>query len=466
MRLLDDRAGSAARNWMVSGVIWMAIGVTFGLIAALELTAPDFMGGNRWFVFGRIRPVHVNTVWYGFLSMCLIGAGLFYVPQLCKIKLYSEKLANLAMWIWNFSQAAGIVTLMLGYTSTHEYAEYIDPIDILSIIALGIVAWVTFKTIASRKEPQLYVSIWYYGAALLWTLTEWIFLGGTGVRSGIYDAVWTWFYGHNIFGLWITPLSLGAAYYVIPREARKPLFSHTLSLIGFWLLVTDYAPTGTHHLLQAPVPAWQKAVATTHSLLLLIPVWVFLSNVWLTLRGRMGRIEESVTLKYVFAGTIWYFIVSTQGSLQSIQNVQRLTHFTNWVVGHSHAGLLGFAGFIAVGVMYDVLPQVVGRPIYSIRLANFQYWLMLLGMVAFMFILTTVGLMQGAGWINGEDVYRVLPETFVYMFYRAFFGVFIVVGSYIQLWNVWKTVKGGDLDRELEEPSMNLRDVAPMEAGG
>ena len=461
MRLLDDRPGSAARNWMVSGAVWMAVGVTFGLLAAIEMASPDFAGGMRHLVFGRIRPIHVNTVWYGFLSMVLIGAGLHIVPQLCKTQLWSEKIANGAMWIWNFSQIAGMVSLVMGITTSHEYAEYKGPINWLSILALSMLLYVQYKTVANRKEPLIYVSIWYFLGALVWTVTEWAFLNSTGVHRGLYDAVWHWFYGHNIFGLWITPMAIGAAYYVIPREVRRPLYSHTLSLIGFWLLVTDYAPTGTHHLLQAPVPDWEKVVATVHSMLLLIPVWVFLSNIWLTMRGRMGRIEQSMTLKYMFAGSIWYFIVSTQGSLQSLMSVQRLTHFTQWVIGHSHAGLLGFGGFMAVGILYDVLPQVTGKPIWSVRLANFQYWLMLIGQGGFMLILTTAGLIQGGAWLNGEAVYRVIPEIRIYMTLRALDGVTIFAAAWIFLYNVLRTLYSKKPDVEADAPLMSMRDILP-----
>lgn len=466
MRLLDDRPGSAARNWMVSGAVWFAVAVTFGLTAATEMAVPDFLGGIRYLVFGRLRPAHYNTAWFGFLSMVLIGAGLHYVPQLCATRLHSEKLANLAMWIWNASQLAGIVTLLLGYTEAHEYAEFVKPVDFMSITALVILIYVTFKTIARRQEPLIYVSIWYYGAALLWTAVIWAFLGGAGVRSGIYDAVWTWFYGHNVFGLWITPLFIAAAYYTIPREARAPLYSHTLSLIGFWSLVTFYSPTGAHHLLQAPVPAWEKVIATVHSVLLLISVYAVLTNWWLTLRGHTARIEESLALKFVFAGTVWFFVVSTQGSVQSLISVQRLTHFTNWVVGHAHTGLLGFAGFIAVGVLYDVLPQVVGRPVYSARLANFQYWCMLFGQGGFFVILTIAGLVQGSAWLNGEAVYRAVTELHLYMVARVMAGTLVVTAAYVQLYNVWMTLRGRAPEREVMGPAVSLYDERAMVGGG
>ncbi|MBI3911922.1 MAG: cbb3-type cytochrome c oxidase subunit I [Armatimonadetes bacterium] len=441
----------------------MSTGVLFGLLAAIEMAAPDFLGGYRALVFGRLRPSHFNTIIFGFLSMSLIGAGLHYVPHLCATRLYSDKLANAAMWLWNLVVLSGIVTFLLGYTSAHEYGEYIWPIDILAVITLLLLAYVVFRTIARREEPLIYVSIWYFGAALLWTAVTWAFMGGTGARYGLNDAVWTWFFGHNIFGLWVTPLALAVAYYVIPREARTPLYSHTLSLIAFWALITFYSHTGTHHLLQAPVPAWQKVIASIDSVMLLISVYAFCANVWLTLRGRLWRVEQSIALKFVFAGTIWFFIVSTQGSAQSLMGLQRLTHFTNWTVGHAHIGLLGFAGFIASGAIYGILPQVTGKPIYSAALANFQYWLMLLGTGGFAIVLTIAGLVQGSAWLNGEALYRVLPELGVYMVARAVLGTFVVVAAEIQLWNVTLTLLGRGPKREPLEPAISLFDQQLVE---
>lgn len=458
MRLLDDRPGSAARNWLISGSVWFAVGTSIGLIAAIEMSVPDLISW-RYFLFSRIRPCHTYAVWAGFVSMTLLGAGLHYLPRLCATTLSSEKLGNLAMWLWNGATVAALVTLTLGYTQAHEYAEPIPPIAITVLVAMLILTYVTFATMARRREPLLYVSTWYYGAALIWTALLYGLLGGIGWHVGIYDAVWTWFFGHNIFGLWLTPLAIGASYYTIPRAVKAPLFSHTLSLLAFWTLVAFYSHAGVHHLLQAPVPAWQKVVAILDSMLLLIAVYAFLANIWLTMRGKLWRVEQSIALKYVFAGTLWYFVVSTQGSLQSLIAVQRYEHFTNWVVGHAHVGILGFSGFIAVGVLYDILPAVTGAPaVYSARLANFQYWLMLFGLGAFAIILTSAGLIQGSAWLNGETVYRVVPEMHVYMVTRAFSGTFIVTAAYLQLWNVIQTVRRRPPEREPQELGVAITD--------
>jgi hypothetical protein len=200
------------------------------------------------------------------------------------------------------------------------------------------------------------------------------------------------------------------AYYVIPRATRSPLYSHTLSLLGFWSLIVVYTHIGTHHLLQVPVPTWLKVVAIVDSVAMVIPVMAFLINIWYTAKGKLGEIHADIGAKFVFTGTIMYFFVSIQGSMMALPDVQRVTHFNNWVVAHAHIGVLGFAGMIALGGLYFILPKITGRPLFSRFLADLQYWMVLIGMVGFTIVLTIAGLIQGNAWLNGETVYRVLPE--------------------------------------------------------
>jgi heme/copper-type cytochrome/quinol oxidase subunit 1 len=237
------------------------------------------------------------------------------------------------------------------------------------------------------------------------------------------------------------------AYWVIPRATGAPLWSHTLSLIGFWTILAIYTHTGGHHLLQAPVPTWIKVLAVVDSICMLIPVFTFLANVWLPLRDRWGRLHADVGLKLVFAGTVFYAITCVQGPLQSLPSIQRVTHFTHWVVAHAHLAVFGFGGMIAMGTIYSVLPLVTGRKVWSLRLAEVQYWVMLTGVVGFFVVLTGAGLLQGHAWLNGEMVYRVLPELTVYMVLRGAVGVAVTVGACLQLFNVVMTLYFGRLLR-------------------
>ena len=247
------------------------------------------------------------------------------------------------------------------------------------------------------------------------------------------DAILAWFYGHGVVGLFLTPLAMAIAYYVIPIACRSPLYSHTLSLVGFWTLLMIYTHIGTHHLLQTPVPTWLKVLAVVGSIGMLIPVMTVLVNLWLTMRGRLGYIHADIGGKFVMAGLVWYILTCIQGPLQALPIVQRVTHLNNWVIAHSHLGVLGFSGTIALGGIYFILPRLTGRPLYSKRLADVQYWLVLLGMTGFFMVLTAAGLIQGNGWLNGETVYRLLPEIHVYMVLRASIGLLIwwrVIGLY------------------------------------
>ena len=423
----------------------MVIGTLYGLVGAIELVAPDLLGNIGWLVFGRIRTVHTNLVVFGFLTPALLSVGHFVVPRLLRTQLFSEKLGIFIVCLWNVIVAAIFITLSIGLSQGREYAEAIWEIDILVAIAFALIFINMIMTIRNRQEPMLYVSVWYITAGIILTLIVYaignvIWVPGAGALTGIPDAVILWFYGHNVLGLLLTPLAVGIAYYVIPSATRTPLYSHTLSLAGFWSLLVLYSHIGTHHLIQVPAPTWLKVVSIVGSIGMVIPVMIVLINFWYTVKGKMRTIHENIGAKFVFTGTVFYLFTCIQGPIQALPQVQRLTHFSNWVVAHAHMGILGFSGMVAIGGIYFILPKMTGRSIYSKTLAEFQYWMILIGLVGFMVVLTTVGLVQGNSWLNGETIYRILPQIHNYNIVRAGLGVLIVTGAIIGLYNMVRSI--------------------------
>ncbi len=438
-------AHPAALWFCITAAVWMMVGTLMGLLGATELIAPDITRDVGWLVFGRIRPVHVNVVLFGFVTPGLLGAAYYYLPRLLRTTLYSQRLGLVTVGLWNLMLAAVVVSLAAGHTQAREYAEMVWPIDMLVVVAFLLVFYNFMMTVKRRKEPLLYVSVWYVCAGVILTASTYalgnvVWRPDTGALAGIPDAILLWFYGHNIFGLLLTPLAIGVAYYVIPKACKAPLYSHTLSLLGFWALIVVYTHIGTHHLLQVPVPTWLKVIAIVDSVAMVIPVMAFLINIWFTARGKLGEIHADIGAKFVFTGTIMYFFVSIQGSMMSLPQVQRVTHFNNWVVGHAHVGVLGFAGMIALGGIYYVLPRITGRPLYSRLLADVQYWLVLIGVVGFTVVLTIAGLLQGNAWLNGETVYRVLPQLHMYYVLRASLGLMLVVGAVLGCYNIFMSL--------------------------
>jgi len=434
-----------AKAFCLTSAIWFAFATTIGMMAAGYLIAPDFMANIGWLVFSRIRPIHVNLVLLGFVTPGLLASAFYIVPKVLRTRIYSEKLGIASVIVWNLAILIGIIALSAGHTQGREYAELIWPADMLVILAFALVFVNLVMTVRTRKEPILFVSVWYALAAVVLTAVTYclgnvVWRPDTGALVGIPDAILLWFYGHNVFGLLLTPLSLAVAYYVIPLATRKPLYSHTLSLVGFWSLLVVYTHIGTHHLLQVPVPTWLKVISIVDSIAMVIPVMVFLINIWYTARGRLGEIHANIGAKFIFTGTIFYFIVSIQGSMMALPQVQRVTHFNNWVVGHAHVGVLGFSAMIALGGLYFILPRITGKPLYSRFLADFQYWLVMLGVIGFTVVLTIAGLIQGNAWLNGETLYRTLPQIHMYYVLRVAIGFLILSAAYIGLYNIVRTL--------------------------
>ena len=455
MNLLTREPYGTVKGFLLSSAIWLVVGTSLGFIDATHLAAPELLGNIAWIVFGRVRPMHTNIVIFGFAGSALLGSAIYMVPVLSRMPLFSERLGKLSVWIWNANIIAGTILLAMGYTQGREYAEWVWPVDVGVLIAFGLIFYNLLRTVMRRREKILYVSTWYVLASLVLTWLIYFFGNAvwnpsSGAITGIADAILAWFYGHGIVGLFLTPLAVAVAYYTIPIVTRSPLYSHTLSLVGFWTILMIYTHIGTHHILQTPVPTWLKVVAISGSIGMLIPVLTVLMNLWLTMRGRLGAIHSDIGGKFVMAGLVWYVLTCIQGPLQALPTVQRVTHLNNWVIAHAHMGVLGFSGVIGLGGVYFVLPRITGRPIYSKRLADFQYWLVLLGMSGFFLVLTAAGLIQGNGWLNGELVYRLLPEIHVYMVLRASIGLLLVSGAVIGLYNISMSIYGNRADGEMK----------------
>jgi len=434
-----------AKGFCLTSALWMTVATFAGLLGATELIAPDITANIGWLVFGRVRPIHINMVLFGFVTPGLLAAAFYYLPRILRTELFSEMLGVVTVVLWNLTLVGAVTTLAAGYTQGREYAEMIWPVDMGVVLVFSLVLVNFFMTVIRRKEPVLYVSVWYACAAVVLTATTFslgnvIWHPDTGALVGIPDAILLWFYGHNVFGLLLTPLAAGVAYYVIPRACKTPLYSHTLSLLGFWSLLVVYTHIGTHHLLQVPVPTWLKVISIVDSVAMVIPVMAFLINIWYTAKGKLGEIHNDVGAKFVFTGTIMYFFVSIQGSIMALPQVQRITHFNNWVVAHAHIGVLGFAGMIALGGLYYILPRITNKPLFSRFLADFQYWMVLIGVVGFTVVLTIAGLIQGNAWYIGETVYRVLPEIHMYYIVRASLGLLIFSSAILGLYNIVRTL--------------------------
>ena len=465
---------SASISFMLSAAVWVILGVLMGLTLALQFVFPDLFRGIPWLVFGRLRQAHVNTVLFAWLSGAMMGTWLYIVPQLTGRKLWSERLGNLTAILWNLAVLVGIVGLLLAQTQSREYAEMIWFVDVAVVLVLLLNMVNILMTIRHRTEPKLYVSLWYIIGTVMW-FPMLYFIGNvmwnppTGALTGIDDAIFNWFYGHNVLGLWFTTGLLPVIYYIVPRETKTPLYSHFLSLIAFWGIAFFYTGVGGHHLLWAPIPYWLKTIAVADSFGMILPVVAFMMNIFLTMRGNWNRFMSSIPLRLIITGWAAYVLVSYQGSHQAMRSINLVTHFSQYVPGHAHLSLLFFAASTLMGALYYIVPRVLSCRIYSRKLANVGYGLYVVGFIFFFggFLLT--GLVQGTNWLHqGLAIWSVLPGLRPYMALRASGGALVVLGFVVFSVNILATAiaRRAAIQPALTEQVQPKVSAAPAPAAG
>jgi cbb3-type cytochrome c oxidase subunit I len=460
---------SASVNFILTAAIWLVFGVLMGLTLALQFVFPDLFRGVPWLVFSRLRQAHTNTVMFAWLSGGMMGLWLYIVPRLTGRRLWSERLGNLTVVLWNLALLVGIVGILSANTQSREYAELIWIVDVAVMIVLILNLINLYMTIAHRVERKLYVSLWYISGSLIW-MPLLYFIGNvmwnppTGALTGINDTIFNWFYGHNVLGLWFTTGLLPVIYYIVPKETRTPLYSHFLSLIAFWGIAFFYTGVGAHHLLWAPIPYWLKTIAVAESIGMILPVVAFMMNIYLTMRGNWNRFFASIPLRFAITGWAAYILVSYQGSHQALRGINLLTHFTQYVPGHAHLSLLFFAASVIMGAAYYIIPRVYDCHIYSRRLANIQYSVYVFGFIFFFggFLLT--GLVQGTNWVHqGLPVWSVLPGLRPYMALRAAGGFLVVTSFALFTFNILATTLQR---RPVTHPAGSISAAAPLAAAG
>jgi cytochrome c oxidase cbb3-type subunit I/II len=438
-------ANSVTKYWLYGALLWFPIFTTFGLIMAIKFFVPTFLVDSAFDTFGRIRPAHVNGLLFGFLSSGLIGAAYFVIPRLSKVSLFKPKIGKLAAVIWNAAVLAGVLLILSGDTQAREYAEMPWIVDIFIMIGLILIGINFLGTIIKRKEPKLYVSLWFFAGIVLWfpivyAIGNVIWNPPSGALTGLSDAIFNWFYGHNVLGLWFTPFGLGLWYYFIPKITKRALYSVTLSLISFFALAFFYTGVGGHHLLQSSIPEWLKTIAVATSGLMLISVFTFAANIGMTIRGAWHNFLSNVPLRFIIFGFICYILVSIQGTFQALRDMNLYLHYSQWPVMHSHLALYGSFAITIMGLMFWLIPRITGKELWSKKLMDVTWWVTFLGFIVFMAGMMLAGLVANADWYTHMTIVQSLPTLTPYFIVRAIGGGIVVVSAYLFAVDIIMTV--------------------------
>lgn len=446
----DNRAALIV---LLTSCVYLVLGMGLGVFIAMKMMWPS-LAEFAMFSFARVRMAHTNVILFGWLLQANMGLLFYIMPKLLHTKLYCQKLALLTWAVYNVAALGGVVCILIGKApfgypgnKALEYAEIAPPFDYLIACAWLLFTLNIVMTIKNRKVKYMYVSVWYCLGSLIWT--TFVYCTGNFVTqipgiTGIAQANLVWFYVHNAVGLIFTPLGISIAYYLIPKELKTPLYSHKLSLVGFWVISFTYVWTGAHHMLHGPTSYWLQTVAILFSWSLIIPVVAVITNFLGTFRlAPPERRMSSAIAKFCYAGTIFYLLTCLQGPFQSIRIVNVYVSKTDWIPGHAHMALLGAFSFFAFAGIYHVVPRILERPLFSQRLANLHFMITFLASIPFFAVLWVSGVLQGFAWLNPEVTFLdSLRALMPYHMMRWAAGSVIFLAQFIFLYNIWETIFG------------------------
>ncbi len=440
----DGHEDRSAFGFLMAAALFFVVSGLVALLIAAKLQFPTLLGSVSWLSFGRLRPIHTNGMLFGWLLAADMGLCLYLVPRLCGVRLWSEKLGMATLWLWVVIILGAVVSLAMGMNQGLEYAELPLWLDLLVVVAWVMFAVNIFATVAVRKYQQMYVSLWYILASILWT--AFVYLAGnfgTVFTTGVNQANLNWFYVHNAVGLVFTPLGLAIGYYFIPKAAETPLYSHRLSMIGFWSLAFVYVWTGAHHMLHGPISQWLQTVAILFSVMLMIPVWTLVWNFLASMKGQWHQLRDNIPIKFLMTGTIFYLLTCLQGPMHSLRSVNAIVSKTDWIVGHAHMAVLGAFSFFVIGGAYYAVPRMLRTRLHSESLANTSFWLWLVGGLSFFVSLWIGGFLQGLQW-NNPAIPFIDTVRFMQPFWavRLLGGTLMFAGILLFFWNILATYVG------------------------
>jgi len=447
---------SSSRGFLLSSLLWGTAGLVLGFYLAMEFLHPQ-LNFAPWITYGRLRAAHVNGLAIGFGAGTIIGLSYYMVQRLSKATLFAPRLARFNLYFFNVTALLAVVSLLAGMTSSKEYAELEWPLDIMVVAVWVMFAISFFGTLYRRKEKQMYVALWYMIGTIVTVAVIYIvnnlevpisLFKSYSVFSGANDANVQWWYGHNMVAFLFTTPVIGFFYYFFPLSVKLPIYSHRISIIGFWSLVFAYLWTGAHHLIYTPLPDWIETVAIAFSIFLIAPSWATVINAFYTMNGNWEKMKSNYLTKFFVIGMFFYALQTIQGPAQALRAWSRIVHYTDYIIGHVHMGTMGWVTLTTCGSIYYVASKLGSKGIYSEKLANIHFWLVLVGQLIYTISMWIAGIVQGFRWketgADGSLVYAfndLLKFNMPFWSARSAGGLLYLIGFMIFIYNVWMTLK-------------------------
>lgn len=371
---------------LFSGALfWLVVSLVFGVVSSIKMHAPGFWAQCEWVSFGRLRPAFMDALIYGFATQAALGCALWITARLSRRPLLLGGLVYVGAAIFNVGVAVGLLQVMAGQSTGYAWMEI--PREGASLILGGYLlsALSALYTLHQRRESELFVSVWFIVAGLFafpWLMSIGYLLAVVNPLRGVMQSVAAAYFQNGIMHLWLTPMALAVAYYLIPKVSGREVHSNQAAGFGFWTLVLVGSWSGLSLLANGPVPRWMEGAGIAAKWLLILPAAAYGSNFVMTCLTGKRSARSGVAWPYLFFGSIFYLLFVLLDLAGSSANGSRLLTFTPYAMGVSLLGLIGFVTLLLVGGICHITEKLLESE-FSSRVPLFVQLLLSLIGIAF-----------------------------------------------------------------------------------
>lgn len=419
--------------FFTSGAAWLLIATVFGLLAAIKLVIPGFLP-CEYLSYGRVQPAFTNALVYGWAFQAGIGVMIWIMARLCRTELRNPVTLVVAGHFWNLGVTLGIIGILGNYGNLHmkllEFPYMIWPI--LLVAYSLIVVWMIIMYAARRKGTAYISQLYILAACFTW---PWIYLVANSLlnvmkKAGVAGPVIASWYANNVLFLWMVPVGLASAYYIIPKITSRPVHSYNLSKLAFWSLLVLAPWSGAQELIGGPIPNWIPAFAGTAQVLLLIPMLAVAVNHYQTVRGSHHLVEVSPSLRFTFFASIGFVVTCVMSAALGSMTLSRFTFLSYAGDAVQMTGYYMFFTMAMFGAIYFIVPRITGCEWVSGKRIRLHFWLSAYPCIFLIFLLLFAGFSHGAAIDEWDRNYQsAILFSNGYLVGRIMMWLFLLVAN-------------------------------------
>lgn len=401
----------SATAFLVIAALWVAAATGIGVLAVgLRALGISFSVPLGIFELSfeldprRAEYAFATATVYGWLTNAGIGAALFVLPRLAGRALDTDATANLGLGLYNVSLVGGLTWLYFGelpsvaaLSSLHSFAEVGMALGLLVVLAAFV------RVAAEAASGERYISSWYFAAALPALIA---LIAASAAVDAINPpqptlALASLYIERAVDAFWLIGVAAGTLYYIVPRTTGNPLYSSGLARLG-WIAWLVLAPlVGLAALDDRSVPFWITTVGNVATILMIVPVFLVVANLVLTLTGRWTLAFGIGPVAFALISLAFLLATAVLRAIAELRNVEGLVGRTDWLTGLFVYAALGAYTFAMFALAEHALPRLLRREWGGGFVSATQLWAGLAGATVGGLALMGAGLAQGSLMLEG-----------------------------------------------------------------